>query len=336
MLSVVIVTYNSAACVGKCLDTVARVLPEAERLVVDNASTDASRVVAEGCGATVLGLEKNLGFSRACNVGVRHAQYEHILFLNPDVEICSVDADRLRALLEAPRLGLVVPTSTSSRFIFTERPWWKEALSLALEPLRPRELLRRPSRPRAGQAVWASGASLLTRRAEFLGVGGFDARYFLYYEDRALSWRYRQQDLPIHSTSALVADHAVGGSSEVSERRANVRAFAMIGWIQYRYSVYGRDAATRTWKLERWTQAVITRAVEWVVRIAPAARMRRKALQLREVTQELERICAASGVLEQSDEYAYWPDAVAVLRGEAPEHATPGEGELQVFERGKL
>jgi len=161
--------------------------------------------------------------------------------------------------------------------------------------------------------MWASGAALLVRRAEFLSIGGFDDRYFLYYEDRDLSWKYRQRDLPLRTTPALVADHVGGGSSELSDRRSNIGAFAMIGWIQYRHTVYGRDAATRTWKLAHRIYAAITRSVECIARAAPSARLRRKSLQLKEVTQELERICASSGVLEQSDHYGYWPDAVAVL-----------------------
>jgi GT2 family glycosyltransferase len=314
MISVVIVTYNSEACVGTCIDAVARCLPEAEALVIDNASTDASRVVAERHGARIIGLEKNLGFGRACNVGAHRAEHEHILFLNPDVAICSADPERLRALVEASAVGLVVPSATRSRFMFTERSWLQETLNLALRALRPRELPRRPPSPRAGRAPWASGAALLVRRTEFLSVGGFDPRYFLYYEDRDLSWKYRQHHLPIRSTPALLADHAVGGSSELSDRRSNVRAFAMIGWVQYRHVVCGVEAAARTWTLGHQLHAAITCAVAWAARVAPSRRLRRKSQQLREVKQELERICASSGVLQQSDQHGYWPDAIAVLR----------------------
>jgi len=49
-------------------------------------------------------------------------------------------------------------------------------------------------------------------------------------------------------------------------------------------------------------------------RIIPSARLRRKRLQLGEVTRELSRISVSSGVLQQSDACAYWPDAVALLR----------------------
>ncbi len=117
MISVVIVTYNSEACVGACIDSLAASLPDAEILVVDNASTDASRAAAARHGATVVELPENVGFGRACNVGARRATREHVLFLNPDVTIRAVDAGELAKLLGTVSLGLVVPASTGQLHI---------------------------------------------------------------------------------------------------------------------------------------------------------------------------------------------------------------------------
>jgi glycosyltransferase involved in cell wall biosynthesis len=313
MLSVVIVTYNSEACVGPCLDALARWLPDAERLVVDNASADASRSIAESHGATVIGLPRNLGFGRACNIGAERAQHEHVLFLNPDVAIGWADADRLKHLMAAPAFGLLAPTSTSTRFIFSESSWIRETLFLALRALRPRELPRKVVALHAGRPVWASGAALLVRRSEFLGIGGFDPHYFLYYEDRDLSWRYRQRGLPVRTSSAIVADHVGGGSSEVGDLRSDIGAFAILGWIQYESRARGRDAAIRSWSLLHAVHTAAARSIGHTSRIIPSARLRRKSLQLGGVEQELEQICASSGVLRQSDEQGYWPDAVALL-----------------------
>jgi GT2 family glycosyltransferase len=314
MLSAVIVTYNSEACVASCIAAFARWLPGAEILVVDNASTDASRAVAEAHGATVVGLERNLGFGRACNVGARQAAHEHLLFLNPDLAICEADPQALAELLAAPVLGLAVPTSQASTFLYPERSCKRETLFLALRALRPRELPGRTERSGATGVVWASGAALLLRRSEFLDVGGFDPSYFLYYEDRDLSWRYRRRGLPIRTTPALVADHVGGGSSELSDRRANIGAFAVMGWIQYLTRVGGPDAAGRSWRLMRHVNTAVARSVWLLARVFPSTRLRRKSLQLAEVSQELQGICESSGVLEQSDGHEYWPEAVAVLR----------------------
>jgi N-acetylglucosaminyl-diphospho-decaprenol L-rhamnosyltransferase len=312
MISVVIVTYNSEACVGACIDALAASLPDAEILVIDNASTDGSRAVAARPGTTVVELPENVGFGRACNVGASRATREHILFLNPDVTIRAVDAGDLVKLLGAVSFGLVVPASTG-RFIFAERPWVREAFSQTWGALWPRELPRRLPARGTGELVWASGAALLVRASEFLGMGGFDPRYFMYFEDRDLSWRYRGAGLAVRTSPSFVAEHSPGGSSEMGERRPELLAYSLMGWLQYTYTVRGPKAAERAWTLARSIHRASAFSVEMAARIIPSARLRRKRLQLAEVTRELSRISVSSGVLQQSDACAYWPDAVALL-----------------------
>jgi N-acetylglucosaminyl-diphospho-decaprenol L-rhamnosyltransferase len=322
MISVVIVTFNSAACIGTCVDAVGHWLPGAERMVIDNASIDATRAVAEDHGARVVELHENIGFGRACNVGAEHAERAHLLFLNPDVEIRSSHAGQLAGLLEAADLGLVVPSSTAGRFAFGERPLSRDALSLTLGTLRPRELPQPQPAPRSGQELWASGAALLVRRSEFLGLGGFDHRYFMYYEDRELSWRYRRAGLSVRVTPALLAEHVGGGSSELGDRRPDIIAFAIMGWLQYTYAIRGPRAAARAWRLLRGVHGAIMRAVTIASRIIPSQRLSRKSLQLREVTQELTSIRACSGVLARSDGSSYWTEAVALMNGSSSTQAT--------------
>ncbi len=313
MISIVVVTHNSQAIVGACIDSVARWLPDAETLVVDNASTDDSPAVARRHGATVVELPENIGFGRACNVGVHRASNDHVLFLNPDVTVRATDAGGLATLLGTVPFGLVVPAATDA-FLFRERPWFREVLSLTLGPLRPRELSRRSPVRSSGRATWASGAALMVRVSEFLGTGGFDPRYFMYFEDRELSWRYRASGLPVRSTSLLAADHMQGGSSEIGDRRSELLAYSLMGALQYTYAVRGARTAKHAWRLARATQTVTTFSVGVAERALSSARLHRKRVQLVEVTEELRRISASSGVLEQSDACAYWPDVVPLLR----------------------
>lgn len=314
-ISAVIVTYNSEACVASCVEELRRCLPDAEVLVVDNASTDDSRVAAERAGATVLPMEHNVGFGRACNAGAERAREDHVLFLNPDVALREVDGARLNELMAQEPFGMLVPAAGDGCFFFTERSWLSETLQLSLRALRPRELQsnNRTAPAKAGAASWVSGAVLLVRRSEFLRIGGFDASYFLYYEDRDLSFRYRKQGLPLRTTDALLAEHAGGGSSQLSDRRSNIAAFALLGWIQYQHSVRGQVTALRSWRLLRSMHAAAAGVVESAARIHPSSRLRRKGLQMREVLQEMEQIRASCGVLRQSDEHGYWPEAIAVL-----------------------
>src|SRR5918999_1502041 len=104
------VTHESASCVGKCLASLAKHLPSAEVIVVDNASTDASVQVARAAGARVVELPRNVGFGRGCNAGVETASGEHVLFINPDVTLVFVAHDELDDLLARRPFGLAAVT----------------------------------------------------------------------------------------------------------------------------------------------------------------------------------------------------------------------------------
>lgn len=96
-LSVVIVTYNARAYLIKCLECVRKASKgiSVEVIVTDNASTDGSE---EAVSSTFNDVDyiystENLGFAKANNIGIRKAQGDYVLLLNPDVFI---DEDTLK------------------------------------------------------------------------------------------------------------------------------------------------------------------------------------------------------------------------------------------------
>src|SRR5690242_9388825 len=58
-----------------------------EIIVVDNGSQDDSAAVAELAGATVIRLEKNLGFAAAVNRGIEATDADWVAILNNDVTL---------------------------------------------------------------------------------------------------------------------------------------------------------------------------------------------------------------------------------------------------------
>lgn len=112
-LSIIIVTYNSAAEIVACLSSIeASKLEHAEVIVVDNNSNDDTvslvnhafpeiRTIANG---------ENRGFAAGCNQGVAFSTGDYILLLNPDTE---VKPHAIRALMGSyalfPDAGIVGP-----------------------------------------------------------------------------------------------------------------------------------------------------------------------------------------------------------------------------------
>src|ERR1035438_9425177 len=81
-VGIVIVTYNSAAEIGPCLDAAITTL--AEVVVVDNASSDETLEQIRSRGATLIVNHVNRGFAAAVNQGIRSVGADFILLLNPD------------------------------------------------------------------------------------------------------------------------------------------------------------------------------------------------------------------------------------------------------------
>lgn len=287
MISAVVVTHESAFCIGKCVSSLRQHLPKAEIVVVDNASSDASAQIALASGAHVVELPRNAGFGRACNAGVSAASGEHLLFVNPDVTLVSVGEKALEELLANRPFGLVpgrlVDTDGAVRRErrLPEPPLLADFLRHTVGLLRPRRL-RLPMRlTRDDPAGWASAALLLAARDEFERIGGFDPRFFLYYEDRDLFARYRTERLPLHATDAIVGTHLGGGSSEGDPLRPEQLGWAFLSWLEYlaihRGQRAARIGASAGWRMLRMIETAISACAS----ISPrAGRIARKRLQV--------------------------------------------------------
>lgn len=93
-LSIIVVTWNSARYLPRCLSGLAaQTWPDFEVIVVDNASTDTSRALASYM--RLIANDTNRGFSAAVNQGIRAATGDYILLCNPDAYLHPEYAERL-------------------------------------------------------------------------------------------------------------------------------------------------------------------------------------------------------------------------------------------------
>jgi N-acetylglucosaminyl-diphospho-decaprenol L-rhamnosyltransferase len=205
----VVVNYNAGdallACVDSLLaDTSAGGPPEI--VVVDNASDDGS---ADALGAshpevTVVRAPKNLGFSRANNLGVAATYAPVVAAVNPDVEVDAGTAGALLDRLEAsPDLAAVGPRVRnpdgsqypSARIVPSGIDAFGHATLGPIWPSNP--FTRRYRRLDADwtsphDVGWLSGSALWFRRTAFDDVGGWDESFFMYLEDVDLCTRFSE------------------------------------------------------------------------------------------------------------------------------------------------
>lgn len=201
-VTVVVVTYNSA----HCLASLGRSLVHCPHVtVVDNGSSD-------GCPdlvrqhlphARVIALPTNLGFGAANNRALDAIQTPFALLLNPD---CEITTETILGLLATanrlPDAAVVAPQLTDASGV-------------------PEINYRWPAVHWDSQGAGADGltcvgfvcgAAMLFRMSSFAGVGFFDERFFLYYEDDDLCLRLFQAGRPMVIDPALRAVHRSRGS----------------------------------------------------------------------------------------------------------------------------
>jgi N-acetylglucosaminyl-diphospho-decaprenol L-rhamnosyltransferase len=310
VISAVIVTYNSETWVEACIRSLQNALPDAEVIVVDNASGDdtPAAVRAISPGTRVIESAENLGFGLACNAGAEAATGSHVLFLNPDAVVTSVDAQELDRVLSAHPFGLVAPEfEGESDRRRRENSWRAEYFSHTFEALRPQGWRLRDRRYREKDVAWVSGGMLLASREEFLELGGFDPRFFLYYEDRDLSHRYRSAGLPIRTTRAIRGRHAGGTSSVTDELRSGPMAWSLLGWLEYIW-IHDGERSARLAAVATLTTLRVFRLGMHALSALGWGRAERKARQLDELFRLLEQLAS-------DDEVRFCPDALRVVRG---------------------
>jgi N-acetylglucosaminyl-diphospho-decaprenol L-rhamnosyltransferase len=282
-VSAIVVSHNSAAVLAGCIEALQAQLSPDELLVVDNASHDGSPTIARALGAKVMINSSNPGFGAGCNRGARSAEHELVMFVNPDVRVVAVDRQALGKQLAQRPFGLLAPRALSGAdgqhpesSLRRSLPWPCNVAREALGPVLPRELAQRLSATidSPGNRSWLSGAALFCARTEFLRIGGFDERLFLYYEDQELSRRYRASGLPLSVTDAITARHARGGSSGAEgELRAIPRAASALSSVEVVGISNGRRHLRAAWTLMK----ALHRCADGLVRLTARGRFRMRA-----------------------------------------------------------
>ena len=241
-MSVLVVSWQSGAWLERCVRSIG---PDAAELIVaDNASTDGSadRARAAAPHATVLALDRNLGFAGGVNAARRAAHAPRLLLLNPDAAATAGAVARLAAALDAaPDIGaaagrLVGEDGAAQRGFNVRR--LPTLASLLVDLLRLDHLwpgnpvsatyYARDLDPDASADVEQPAAACLMVRADvFDRLGGMDERFWpAWWEDVDFCRRLLAAGYRIRYVPDAVFTHAGGTSVEALGRRRFSQAFA--------------------------------------------------------------------------------------------------------------
>jgi GT2 family glycosyltransferase len=251
-VAAIIVNYNAGPSLTEALASLAadRAV-DWEIVVVDNASTDASldgvAAVSDAASTRILRNTDNVGFGRAVNQGLRVTSAPWVLVMNPD---CTLEAGAGGALIDVleqhadcalvgPRVldpdGAVQGSARGDPDMLTGvfgrtsivRRWWPGAAAAARNVVDVHSV-----QGKSAVVDWVSGACFMARRTALEQVGGFDERYFLYWEDADLCRRLRATGWNVRYAPVATAVHQVGRSSRTA-RVQSIRAFHRSAYLYY-------------------------------------------------------------------------------------------------------
>lgn len=195
MISIVIVNCNTSKLLCDCLKSAQKHCPEAEIIVVDNASRDDSvrMVLHDFKNVTLVQLPENRGSAGATNLGLRQASGEFLVLLNSDTILEDDSLTRCANWMdENPRIGACGP-----RLIDMDGHPQPCRYRFPRLSSHVREALRMKPKPAGALETedgWIAGTALMIRREALEELGGrLDDAYWMYWEDADFSARLREK-----------------------------------------------------------------------------------------------------------------------------------------------
>jgi len=270
-LSVAVVTFRTpAAMLARALDSLAGAadvaraagsLTQVRLFVIDNSPPEAHGAVLEGVRAwpagagtlEVLHGHGNVGYGRANNLALDRLDSDLHLVINPDIELAP-DAllEALRTMEAHPEVGLLAPAvfgaDGARQYLCKRYPslWVLFLRGFAPAFLRrsgESAIARYEMRDVIGERYvdgvpLASGCFMLVRTALFRRLGGFDPRFFMYFEDYDLSMRVSDVARIAYAPGVRIV-HCGGAASRKGLRH--------VGWF---VASAGRFFSRHGWKVK--------------------------------------------------------------------------------------
>jgi GT2 family glycosyltransferase len=206
-LSICLVNYHSEPAIRRFLDSVMDYRPDClhEVLIVNNSpEQDLGHLIKDyGDWVKIHRPHGNLGFGKAQNLAVKVAQGEYVLICNPDIEVQEGSLSRLMNYAdELKDFGVIGPKlnypeggvqESARRFPSMSDLTVKRLGLSSLFPRKMKKYLMKDKHFHGAERVdWLVGAAMLMKKKRFEELGGFDDRFFLFFEDTDLCRRVKE------------------------------------------------------------------------------------------------------------------------------------------------
>lgn len=244
-LSVSIVTYNSEGELPFILDSLKGTREiDFTVTVIDNHSTDGSvsAVEASGLDCKLIRSKENVGYGAANNIAIRDSDARYHLMTNPDIRF---DPRFLRACVdfmdENPDVAILTPKMLSpdgsEQYTPKRRPTVPRLLAGFAENRTGKLTRLRSEYTLRGQKIdaptpidFCAGCFMFCRASMLKACGGFDERFFLYFEDADLTLRMQRLGRTLYHPGLVITHVWKRDNQKLKGLRHELNSMARFLW----------------------------------------------------------------------------------------------------------
>ncbi len=246
-VSIIILNYNGLRFLEACFASIKnQTYKNIETILVDNASDDEScEYVRKFDWVKLVCNDKNYGYAEANNLATEQASGEFLLFLNNDTEVFP---DMVEKLIESYEEKTIV---SPEQILLVNKENGKGGMAgVGVDVFG----YAYGTKPKETRVFFADGAAIFIRKKDFVELGMFDAKLFMFQEDIDLSWRAQLMEYKIVSCWQAKFYHYGGGSitgGAVKDRKENYQI------SYYRYYLSERNTLRNILKNYSWLFLII-------------------------------------------------------------------------------
>lgn len=256
-VSIVFVNYHTSNLIADCISTIREHSRgfSYEIIIVDNRTEPSLKEdYAQEVDCSVICLEENVGFGRANNVGFDHARGRYLLCLNPDTLLLNNAIGHLVDFMDShPDAGAcggnlygpdMQPTLSFRRIVPGFKWEINEFLNLLPEKKQygPNRVFNTSGKPM--QVGYITGADLMLRREVIHEIGGFDKRFFMYYEETDLCVRIHTGKWKVYNVPMAQIQHlegeSMGSKGRFNKRKVEMTEFGRLTYYAIHFNALAR------------------------------------------------------------------------------------------------
>jgi len=211
LVSVIVLNYNAGELLLNCVESVKKsAYKDLEIIVVDNISTDKSQKICKEKYPDIklIQNDENFGYCEGNNIGIREAEGDYIIILNPDTIVESNWIEELISAYNKFGEGLYQPKHLS----LNEKTVYMSAGNMlnifGFGYAREKGNKDENQFNKIEEIGYASGTCLFTSSAVLKKIGLFDPFIFLYHDDLDLGWRASQLGIKSYYVPTSLIYHA--------------------------------------------------------------------------------------------------------------------------------